>query len=50
MNWPIILVLFFILSLIGSILLTVLKVWLSKKFGTAIKSTQKDSSYVKPFE
>ncbi|QHT71337.1 hypothetical protein GXP67_34120 [Rhodocytophaga rosea] len=49
MNWPLYIFFFFIISLIVSIGVTLLKVWVRRKTGKEVKSTVREKSYQRPF-
>jgi ABC-type branched-subunit amino acid transport system permease subunit len=49
MEWPLYLFLFLLGSLVLSVVVTVVKVWLRKRLGREVRSTRRDSSYQRPF-
>jgi len=49
MTWSVYLFLFLLGSLVLSVVITVIKVWLRKRLGKEVRSTRRDSSYQRPF-
>jgi hypothetical protein len=49
MEWSVYLLLFLLGSLVLSIVITVVKVWLRKRLGKEVQSTRRDGSYQRPF-
>jgi hypothetical protein len=49
MEWSVYLLLFLLGSLVLSVVVTVIKVWLRKRLGKEVRSTRRDSSYQRPF-
>jgi hypothetical protein len=49
MEWSVYLFLFLLGSLVLSIVITVIKVWLRKRLGKEVRSTRRDTSYQRPF-
>ncbi len=49
MEWLLYLFLFLLGSLVLSVVVTVVKVWLRKRLGKEVRSTRRDSSYQRPF-
>jgi hypothetical protein len=49
MKWPLYLFLFLLGSLVLSVVVTVVKVWLRKRLGKEVQSTRRDTTYQRPF-